>query len=137
MKPTLLLAQAAAIGLMTAASLTPAMAQPMPTGLYAFHSRAMGKCPGLDWHVMVAPNGALSGFVAWDNMQHMARLTGMMNKDHTFQIDAKGDSGKTAVVKGSATGDYLTASITGSGTACDDQVLQVPRAPGGLEGGGG
>ena len=141
MKTAIFAAGIAAFGLAAAATpLNPALAQaPLKGGLYAFHSRPIGKCPGLDWHVMVEPNGALDGFVAWDRMQHMARLSGTLTKDRTFEMAAQevGGAARKATVKGTAAGDYITASITGSGSACDDQVLQIPRAEGGLEGGGG
>jgi hypothetical protein len=84
------------------------------------------------------PDGALTGFVAWDRMKHMARLEGMIGKDRTFKMDAQevGGTGRKATVSGTA-GDYITAMIDSSGTACDKQVLQIPRDVGGLEGGGG
>ena len=141
MKTAIFAAGIAAFGLAAAATpLNPALAQaPLKGGLYAFHSRPIGKCPGLDWHVMVEPNGALDGYVAWDRMPHLARLSGTLTKDRTFEMAAQevGGAARKATVKGTAAGDYITASITGSGSACDDQVLQIPRAEGGLEGGGG
>lgn len=136
MKNSMLIASSVVLGLAAAAALSPAFAQ-FKGGLYAFHSRPDGKCPGLDWHLTLEPNGQLVGFVAWDQMKHMARLSGMLNKDGDFDMAAVSDSGKKATVKGAASGDYITASIVGSGTACDQKVLQIPRATGGLEGGGG
>jgi hypothetical protein len=138
-------ARVAVVGLLAAASLgaaashDPAVAQAAKGGLYAFHTRAVGACPGLDWHITVEPNGGLIGFVAWDQMKHMARLAGNLNKDRSFEMNAEevGGAGRKATVKGTAAGDYITASIDGSGTGCDKQVLQIPRVTGGLQGGGG
>jgi hypothetical protein len=93
----------------------------------------------MDWHIVTEPDGKLMGFVAWDRMTHMARLEGMINKDRTFKMDAQevGGTSRKATVSGTAAGDYITAMIDGSGTACDKQVLQIPRDVGGPEGGGG
>lgn len=117
---------------------TPAFAQ-QKAGLYVYHTRASGGCPGLDWHITVEPNGTLVGFVAWDQMKHMARLAGTIGKDGAFKMNAKevSGTGRTATVTGTAAGDYIEAAIHGSGTACDDKMLQIPRDVGGLEGGGG
>lgn len=92
----------------------------------------------MDWHIVAEPDGSLTGFVAWDRMRHMARVEGKMNPDRTFKMDAMDPTtGKRATVSGTDTGDYIMASVSGSGTACDDKMLQIPRAVGGLEGGGG
>jgi hypothetical protein len=139
MKSDKILKKIAVIALATATSWSPSFAQQAKGGLYSYHTRPSGGCPGLDWHIVTEANGSLMGFVAWDQMKHMARLAGTMNKDRTFKMDAQevGGTGRKATVSGTAAGDYITASIDGSGTACDKQVLQIPRDVGGLEGGGG
>jgi hypothetical protein len=139
MKPILFIAKASVVALATAAALSPVYAQQGKTSLFVYHTRASGGCPGLDWHIVTEPNGSLTGFVAWDQMKHMARLQGMINKDRTFKMNAEevGGAARKATVSGTAAGDYITAMIDGSGTACDKQVLQIPRAVGGLDGGGG
>lgn len=139
MKQLMRFRKAALVALMTAALSIPAMAQQEKGGLYAFHTRAVGTCPGLDWHITVEPNGGLIGIVAWDQMKHMAKLAGSIDKDRTFEMDAQevGGAGRKATVKGTAAGDYITAAIDGSGTGCDKKMLQIPRVTGGLEGGGG
>ncbi len=139
MKSSIVIAGMFVAALGTGALVTPAIAQQAKGGLYAFHTRAAGGCPGLDWHITVEPNGGLVGFVAWDQMKHMARLVGSINKDRTFKMDAQevGGTGRKATVQGTASGDYINASIDGSGTACDKQLLQIPRVVGGLDGGGG
>jgi hypothetical protein len=133
-------ARIAIIALSTAASFSPALAQSGQPGLYAFHTGpVVGGCPGLDWHITLGPDNTLTGFVAWDQGKHMARLAGSMNKDRTFEMDAQevGGAGKKATIKGSASGNYINAVINGSGTACDGDNLAIPRVVGGLGGGGG
>jgi hypothetical protein len=133
-------AKIAVIALAAAASLSPALAQQGKPQLFAYHSEPVtGGCPGLDWHIMREPDGKLSGFVAWDRMQHMAHLAGSINKNRNFVLDAKeeGGAGRTAVVHGYAGGSYINAMITGSGTPCDDLWLNIPVSAGGTGGGGG
>jgi hypothetical protein len=135
---TVSIAKLALAALATAAALSPALAQ-TKGGLYVLHTRAVGSCPGLDWHVNVEPNGSLVGFVAWDQMKHMAKLEGSIAKNGSFDMNAQevGGAARKAVVKGAAAGDYITMSIDGSGTGCDKQIFQVPRFEGGTSGGGG
>ncbi|MDR3533849.1 MAG: hypothetical protein P4L90_25210 [Rhodopila sp.] len=133
----------AIIALSTAALSSPASAQQAQSAksqLYAFHTGpVVGGCPGLDWHITLEPNNTLMGFVAWDQGKHMARLAGALNKDRTFEMDAQeiGGAARKATVRGTARGDYVNVSINGSGTACDGNILSIPRATGGIGGGGG
>jgi hypothetical protein len=63
-------------------------------------------------------------------------------RDHktngVIKMDAEevGGAARKATVKGTAAGDYINASIDGSGTACDDKILSIPRVEGGTGGGG-
>ena len=146
MKPNMTLAKAAIIALSAAAVLNPAMAQRKEKDLtlarnqlYAVSTRPAGGCPGLDWHLTVGADNSLTGFVAWDHQTHMAKLEGKINRDRTFQMDAQevGGSGRTATIKGTAGGTNVAIAISGTGTPCDDVVLNVPRVSSGLGGGGG
>jgi len=138
-------AKIAVIALSAAVSWSAAQAQglqrhPSPRAqLYAFHTRPASGCPGLDWHLTVEPTGQISGFVGWDKMQHMARIEGELAKDSTFKLDAQevGNAARTATIVGRAGGSFISASISGTGTACDNVVLNIPRVTGGLQGGGG
>ena len=132
----------AVIALSAAASLSPVMAQggkgAGKGALYAFHTDpVVGGCPGLDWHVTLSPENKLTGFVAWDQGQHVAKLDGELNKDRTLEISAQevGGAGRTATVKGTAAGDYVNLTITGTGSPCDGVNLAVPRVAGGTYGG--
>ena len=139
MKPSAFLKSVFVITLAATALHGPAVAQQAKGGLYVYHTGPSGGCPGLDWHIVTEPNGGLMGFVAWDQMKHMARLEGTINTDRTFKMDAQevGGAGRKATVSGKASGEFITAMIDGSGTACDRKELQIPRDVGGLEGGGG
>ena len=139
MMSTVMKVGTAVVALVLAASLNPSMAQPKTAQLYAYHTSAVvGGCPGLDWHITVEPDNKLVGFVAWDRGLHMARLDGSINKDRSFEMAAAevGGAGRKAMVSGTAGGDYINASITGSGTACDGLNLPIPRSVGGTGGGG-
>lgn len=107
-------------------------------GLYSFHTGPASGCPGLDWHVVLAPDGKITGMVGWAGMTRTATLSGTMGRNDTFTgtaTDAK--TGKVASVAGSAGGSFIDISISGTGTPCDNVVLNVPRAGGGMGGGGG
>ncbi|WP_428490852.1 hypothetical protein [Rhodopila sp.] len=138
MKSSKLLRGAAVLCVGATALLSPALAQPGKESLYVYHTNPDAGCPGLDWHIVTEPNGSLMGFVAWDQMKHMARLEGMLSKSGTFKMDAHEVGGsRTAVVSGKAAGNNIYATIEGSGTKCDGKTLNIPRAVGGLGGGGG
>ncbi len=109
------------------------------SGLYVLHTPASGTCPSLDWHILLQPNGSLSGFAAWDQMKHMARLNGTIAKNGAFKMNGQevGGEDRTAVVTGTASGYYIKISINGSGTGCDNKIFSVPRFASGLAGGGG
>lgn len=140
MKSSKTIAKMAIVSFAALAPLSPALAQPVQSGLYAFHTSQIAGCPNLDWHIVAKKNGALGGFVAWGNPEQMARLNGSFNKNsRKFTIHAKevGGQERTATIQGEATGEYVTMRIEGSGTPCDNKPLNVPRVAGGLQGGGG
>lgn len=103
-----------------------ASAQSVPQDrVYAFHSGAMGACPGLDWHV-VASGTELKGMVSWGNMQHVARVSGTLNQNtRTFEMKAEETgTGRTATISGTITGDgWLVAQIDGPDVKC--KAVQV------------
>src|SRR5580704_14207372 len=102
---------AAGVVVITAAACTPqpppppspavaSAVQQLPPGrVYVFHSTAQASCPALDWHVVLTPDGALDGIIAWNNMQSLAHASGSLNApSRTFQMSAKevGGRGRTA-----------------------------------------
>ena len=100
-----------AAGLAIAATCGVASAQALPAGrVYTFHSTPQGSCPALDWHVVVQSNGDLSGMIAWNNMQSMARATGTVNMaNRTFSMNAVevGGQGRTATVTGTGQAGWV------------------------------
>jgi len=101
---------------------------PYNKGLYSFHTDELGACPGLDWHVTLGPDGKLTGMVSWDGMKRLAKLQGNIQPDGHLTMNAQevGGSG-TATVVGSATGNFLTLTINGTGGPCDGKTVQVGR----------
>src|SRR5215469_5529439 len=105
-------------------------AQQLPPGrVYAFDSSAQGGCPGLSWHMVLEAGGALSGVIAWNNMQSVARVTGSVNtQTRTFQATATevGGRGRTATITGTVntTTGWLNANIQGPNVNC--QGITVP-----------
>ena len=123
-----------AAGLAIAATCGVAPAQTLPAGrVYTFHSTPQGSCPALDWHVVVQSNGDLSGMIAWNNMQSMARATGTVNMaNRTFSMNAVevGGQGRTATVTGTVRQDgWLVANINGPGVACTGVNIPWSVAP--------
>ena len=102
-----------------------------------------GTCPGLDWHITVIGND-LEGFVAVNHTSRMWRLKGTVmpasaDKERSFEMNAEevGGADRKAVIKGTSGGEYVNATITGAGTACDGKTLAIPRVLNGIKGGGG
>jgi hypothetical protein len=92
----------------------------------------------LDWHITVGADDSLTGFVAWDQGKHIAKLAGSINKARTFEMNAEEvGTGKKAKVTGTAGGTTINVQISGSGSACDGVNLTIPRVVGGMAGGGG
>ncbi len=109
----------------------------VPEGrVYVFHSTAQGGCPALDWHVVVGPNGTLSGMIAWNNMQSMAKATGTA-RNGKVQMTAKevGGRQRTATVDGTIRQDgYFIVNITGPNIKCENISVPFYVAPAGSSG---
>lgn len=96
--------------------------------LYDTRTGPSGGCPGMDWHVVVHPDHTLNGVVSWDDFKHMAHVSGTADKNGAFKVDAVGMSGgKAPIVTGTVEAKQLKASIAGTGTACDNQTMNIPR----------
>jgi hypothetical protein len=104
--------------------------QQLPPGrVYAFDSSAQAGCPGLTWHMVLQGGGALSGLIAWNNMQSVARVSGSINpQTRAFQATATevGGQGRTAAIAGTVEPDSgsLIANIQGPNVNC--QGIRVP-----------
>ena len=59
-------------------SSTVALAQRAAPGdrVYELHSEAQGTCPALDWHIVVSPDGVLSGTFAYPDRKMIAEVAG-------------------------------------------------------------
>jgi hypothetical protein len=118
-----------------------AQQQQLPPGrVYAFDSSAQAGCPGLDWHMVLGDGGALSGLIAWNNMQSVARVSGSFNlQTRAFQATATevGGQGRTAALTGTVNPNtgWLTANIQGPNVNC--QGITVPWFSPFTGGGGG
>ncbi len=119
--------------------ISPAQAQKPAGRLYAFHSAQTGACPAMDWHIVLNPDNSLAGFVAWDEMKHLARVSGKLETGRIFHLNAVEEGGKErkGTVSGQVEDSYIVASLTGTQTGCDNQKIWVPYFAGGLSGGGG
>jgi hypothetical protein len=118
------------VGLMTLATATPissASAQRAIKGaLYPLHTFPSGTCPGLDWHFVVNEDNTVDGTVMWDRMRHIATFEGQVNPDRTFSLQAKEVGGtRTATITGNVTRQFVTLTITGTGTGCDNKTLKI------------
>ena len=122
-------------GLALAASIGVATAQAPEGRLYVFHSKAMGGCPSLDWHVMAGAGGTLMGMIAWDDMKAMAKATGTLNTSaRTFTMTATevGGQGRTATVTGKVRSDgWLVANVKGPNITCNDITVPWYTPPAG------
>ena len=102
----------------------------LPAGrLYVFHSGPRSGCPGLDWYIVAEPGDALIGFIAWNNMQSLARATGTLDRRAgTFEMTAHevGGQDRTVTVTGtvSPTSGWLTADVQGQDVSC--RGIKVP-----------
>jgi hypothetical protein len=139
MKLTTLLARLSVASLATIAAAGSASAQQPKGRLFAFHSAPSGACPGMDWHVVLEPDQSLVGFIAWDGMKHIAKVSGKLETGREFHMAAAEEGG--AQRKGTVTGQvedtFIVASFDGTKTGCDNQQISVPYFASGLAGGGG
>ena len=63
------------------------VASAQSSGLYVLHAKATATCPALDWHVIVevtSTGNNLSGVIGWDDMTHIANVSGTLNPNTRF-----------------------------------------------------
>jgi hypothetical protein len=53
--------------------------------VYALHSAAQGSCPSLNWHIVLRPDGVISGTFGSDNPKMVAMVAGSI--DPQVQVD--------------------------------------------------
>lgn len=135
------LAIAAALTLIGTATLVAQPAAPKTRipeeRVYVLHSKAVGSCPSLDWHIVSEPGGTLSGMIAWNNMQAMAKATGTVDrKNRTFSVIAAelGGQGRRAAIDGTIRSDgWLVANIRGEQMNCSAVVVPIYAGPPGTD----
>jgi hypothetical protein len=139
MRLTTLLAGLSVASLATIAAPGSAPAQQPKGRLFAFHSAPTGACPGMDWHVVLQPDQSLVGFIAWDGMRHIAKVSGKLETGRAFQMTAAEEGGaqRKGTVKGQVEDTFIVASFDGTQTDCDNKQISVPYFAGGMAGGGG
>ena len=115
------------------------VASAQSSGLYVLHAKATATCPALDWHVIVEVTSTgdnLSGVIGWDDMKHLANVSGTLNPNTRFfemKATEVGGEGRTAKIDGQLRLDgWLTANIDGAGVSCKSVVIPyyVPPAGG-------
>ena len=135
------LAIAATLTLAGAATLIAQPAAPkarvLEERVYVLHSKAVGSCPSLDWHIVSESGGTLSGMIAWNNMQAMAKATGTVDrKNRTFSVIATelGGQGRRAAIDGTIRSDgWLVANIRGEQMNCSAVVVPIYAEPPGTD----
>ncbi|HEY0182635.1 MAG TPA: hypothetical protein VGC09_07480 [Rhodopila sp.] len=139
MNSRLTMAGLSVLALSMIAALSAAVAQPPKGRLYAFHSTPTGACPAMDWHIVLQPDNTLVGFIAWDEMKHLAKVSGTLETGRIFHLAAveQGGAERTGTVKGQVEDTFIVASLDGTRTGCDNQQISVPYFASGLSGGGG
>ncbi len=121
---------AGAVALMVTSTVASAQVPP-PGRVYTFNSSAQGGCPALDWHVVTGANGALSGMIAWNNMESMAKATGTVRAGQV-QMTAKevGGQARTATITGTMqSSGWLVVNIAGPSIDCKGISIPFFVAP--------
>jgi hypothetical protein len=125
------LAGGAALGLMAMVPVSSAQAQSPGNKdvLYDTSTPAKGACPGMDWHIVVHSDKTANGMVSWGGSKNLVHLTGTMDDHGALKMNATdGASNKTDTVTGTVDGNVLKAQINGTGTPCDNETMNVPKA---------
>lgn len=104
-----------------------------PGKVLTFHSSASGDCPGLDWHIVIGASNKLTGMLAWDDMQHIVRVTGTADQDGNFRLAFQPTTGETGY--GNIEGQFpdhngwLTARVTNAGCPLQNVSVEWYRTP--------
>ncbi len=101
--------------------------------LFVARTGPQSACPGMDWHVVVRPDNTVNGVVSWDGSKHMAHLTGTVNASGALTANAvENGTNKSDAISGTLQGNDIKASISGTGTPCDNETMNVPKAANGV-----
>jgi hypothetical protein len=101
--------------------------------IYVLHSKAVGTCPSLDWHIAATPDGTLSGLIAWDNLKSIAKATGRVDRQNrTFSMTAVviGAEERKAAIDGQVRKDgWLIANVRGDHINCSAIAVPIYAGP--------
>jgi hypothetical protein len=101
--------------------------------LFVARTGPQGACPGMDWHVVVRPDNTVNGVVSWDGSKRMAHLTGTLDANGALTASAvENGTNKSDAISGTVQGNDMKASISGTGTPCDNETMNVPKAANGV-----
>jgi hypothetical protein len=103
-----------------------AAAQGQGERVFTFRSGATGKCPLLDWHLVVEPDHDVFGMVAWNNDMEIMRVTGKLDLHaRTFSLAAAEVGGtRTATIDGSVISpDHIVVNIKANGQECQNMHI--------------
>ena len=107
-----------------------------PDRVFVLHSKPTGACPALDWHIGIDDSTrTLWGIIAWgDKMQSVARVTGTVDSNRTFKLQAQEIGGQnwTGEITGQVRNDgWMVAKFTGPNISCQGITVPWFRAQGG------
>lgn len=101
--------------------------------MYVLHSKAVGTCPSLDWHIAASADGRLSGLIAWDGMKSIAKATGRVDRENrTFSMTAVviGAEERKAAIDGQVRKDgWLIANVRGDRINCSAIAVPIYAGP--------
>jgi hypothetical protein len=101
--------------------------------MYILHSKAIGTCPSLDWHIAASADGSLSGLIAWDGMKWIAKATGRVDRENrTFSMTAVviGAEERKAAIDGQVRKDgWLIANVRGDRINCSAIAVPIYAGP--------
>jgi hypothetical protein len=109
-----------------ALAVSPERAFPGGGRTYTYHTAPTFACPGMDWLLTTGENGNISGILAWDQKNSVARAEGSI-KDGQVQITATevGGQGRTATITGTVDAQgWLVLNFAGPKVKCDG--INVP-----------
>jgi hypothetical protein len=97
--------------------------------VYAFHTKAIGGCRALDWHIIVGENDKLSGIIGLDDMKTNFAVMGTYDAKRNFHLDGKEIGGtRTAALNGQVRENGVMVATLGGlpvGSACQGKSVYV------------
>jgi hypothetical protein len=101
---------------------------------YTLHSKAVGGCPAMDWHIVRGPNRTLSGMIATDGMKRVFKVEGEIDKNganFTMTGQEVGGTG-TGALNGQLQSDGRLAMTIGAlpvGAPCQGKTVYIQFHP--------